>query len=361
MDNKTALIVDDSRTASTVLRRMLEKETFDVDVRESAEAALEYLDAHRPGVIFMDHMMPGLDGFQAVKAIKGRSETAEIPIVMYTSKSGELYIGQARALGAADILLKPPTRQSLLEVFERLDAREQAAASAAEPQRPRDLPVEPVETPDSDDDAAAARARPVVVPEPRTEVVVQRRLSPLGFLLALLIGIGAGYLVRDRIAPVDSEPLADLQWALRTDLTYAYGESPFGGERLDMLKELLPRLQAQGFEGAVRLTGHIGAFCLVDNGAGWELPPSNLPIENCGLIGHADSEAQRRSRLQSPAFRSFVSTSPLARQIRIEVEGRGDGTPRVEYPTPTQVRTAGDWNRIAARNNRVDVELIPAR
>jgi CheY-like chemotaxis protein len=57
-------------------------------------------------VIFMDHLMPGMDGFQAVKAIKDNPRTATIPILMYTSQEGELYLGQARALGAIGVLPK---------------------------------------------------------------------------------------------------------------------------------------------------------------------------------------------------------------------------------------------------------------
>src|SRR3984893_9824766 len=54
----------------------------------------------------MDHLMPGMDGFQAVQAIKNDARTATIPILMYTSQEGELYLGQARALGAVGVLPK---------------------------------------------------------------------------------------------------------------------------------------------------------------------------------------------------------------------------------------------------------------
>ena len=54
----------------------------------------------------MDHLMPGMDGFQAIQAIKGNPDTATIPVVMYTSQEGELYVSQARALGAVGVLPK---------------------------------------------------------------------------------------------------------------------------------------------------------------------------------------------------------------------------------------------------------------
>ena len=106
MGAKRALIVDDSKSARLFLARILEKYEIDVDNAENAEAAIEYLTSHRPDVIFMDHLMPGMDGFQAVQAIKNNPLTATIPIMMYTSQEGELYLGQARALGAVGVLPK---------------------------------------------------------------------------------------------------------------------------------------------------------------------------------------------------------------------------------------------------------------
>jgi CheY-like chemotaxis protein len=106
MGAKRALIVDDSKSARLFLARVLEKYDIDVDSAESAEAAIDYLSSNRPDVIFMDHLMPGMDGLQAVQAIKNDPRTATIPIMMYTSQEGELYLGQARALGAVGVLPK---------------------------------------------------------------------------------------------------------------------------------------------------------------------------------------------------------------------------------------------------------------
>lgn len=106
MTAKRALVVDDSRSARAFLARILERHSLEVDGAESAEAALEYLKRTRPDVIFMDHLMPGMDGFQAVQLIKKDPRTATIPILMYTSQEGELYLSQARALGALGVLPK---------------------------------------------------------------------------------------------------------------------------------------------------------------------------------------------------------------------------------------------------------------
>jgi CheY-like chemotaxis protein len=160
---KRALIVDDSRSARVILSRMLEQHGLAVDTAESAEQALDYLQQHRPDVIFMDHLMPGMDGFQAVQAIKSDAQTATIPLMMYTSQEGELYVSQARALGAVGVLPKtvrpvdvsrvlyqlhllPDRRTDRTTLFQRqssaplgepapgeLEAAAAAAASAAEP------------------------------------------------------------------------------------------------------------------------------------------------------------------------------------------------------------------------------------
>jgi CheY-like chemotaxis protein len=106
MSSKRALVVDDSKSARAFLARILERHEITVDAAESAEAAIEYLTRHKPDVIFMDHMMPGMDGFQAVQSIKNNPRTSAIPILMYTSQEGDLYAGQARALGADGVLPK---------------------------------------------------------------------------------------------------------------------------------------------------------------------------------------------------------------------------------------------------------------
>jgi len=120
MAHKRALIVDDSRSARLFLARILEKHEIHVDSVDSAEAAIGYLASRRPDVIFMDHMMPGMDGFQAVQAIKNDPRTATIPIMMYTSQEGEVYLGQARALGAVGVLPKQIKHADVSKVLYQL-------------------------------------------------------------------------------------------------------------------------------------------------------------------------------------------------------------------------------------------------
>ncbi len=120
MTARRALVVDDSKSARAFLTRILERYELSVDGVESAEQAIEYLTIQRPDVIFMDHLMPGMDGFQAVQAIKNNPRTATIPIMMYTSQEGELYLSQARALGAIGVLPKQIKHADVSKVLEQL-------------------------------------------------------------------------------------------------------------------------------------------------------------------------------------------------------------------------------------------------
>ncbi|HXW09840.1 MAG TPA: response regulator [Steroidobacteraceae bacterium] len=175
---KRALIVDDSRSARVILSRMLEQHGMTVDTAESAEQALEYLQRTRPDVIFMDHLMPGMDGFQAVQAIKADPLTATIPLMMYTSQEGELYVSQARALGAVGVLPKTVRPVDVSRILYQLhllpDRRTQrsalfpgpaaAAAQAVESGNGHEAPIAAALAAGQADEAAATGTRPAMAP-----------------------------------------------------------------------------------------------------------------------------------------------------------------------------------------------------
>lgn len=118
MTTALALVVDDSRMARHMLSKMLKEQGIEVDTVESGEEALGYLCGKKPSMIFMDHTMPGMDGFQTLRAIKNDPHTAAIPIIMYTSKEGEVYESQARALGAVGVIPKTLKPLELARVLE---------------------------------------------------------------------------------------------------------------------------------------------------------------------------------------------------------------------------------------------------
>jgi CheY-like chemotaxis protein len=151
MTAKHALVVDDSKSARVVLSRMLEKYGISVDTADSAESALDYMKDGRPDVIFMDHLMPGMDGLQAVQILKADPATAPIPIVMYTSQEGELYVGQAKAMGAVGVLpktVKPIDVTKILYQLKLLPDRRDARPSVLQPVDERGEAGAAVQVPD---------------------------------------------------------------------------------------------------------------------------------------------------------------------------------------------------------------------
>jgi CheY-like chemotaxis protein len=122
------LLVDDSKSARYAMRTMLQKHNCEVDPVESAEVALEKIKENLPDAIFMDHLMPGMSGFDALDVIKANPKTAHIPVVMCTSNYEDVYQKQAREKGALGILPKPGTPESLAAMLTEIDA-----ANAAKP------------------------------------------------------------------------------------------------------------------------------------------------------------------------------------------------------------------------------------
>jgi CheY-like chemotaxis protein len=117
---RNALIVDDSKSARIMLQRLLEKLNVVSLAVESAEEAILYLENKRPDVIFMDHMMPGMDGLEATKTIKNNPKTENIPTIMYTSKEGDGYNILAKSHGACGVLPKPASQQAVMAVINSL-------------------------------------------------------------------------------------------------------------------------------------------------------------------------------------------------------------------------------------------------
>ena len=128
LPGKRILLVDDSKSARFVLRALLQKRGFTVDVAESAEVALEMIQKAPPDAVFMDHMMPGMDGHAATMALKADPATAHIPIVMCTSNDRPEHEQKAKELGTLGILPKPATPEKLSEILAALD-RESATST----------------------------------------------------------------------------------------------------------------------------------------------------------------------------------------------------------------------------------------
>ncbi|NVJ51984.1 MAG: response regulator [Gammaproteobacteria bacterium] len=117
MDDKIALIVDDSKAACAVLGRLLKRFSINSHAVHSAELGLEYLKQHKPAIIFMDHSMPDMDGLEAVAIIRQQVDFATIPIYMFTAKSGHEYHEQVADAGANGVVSKTLEMQALKQVL----------------------------------------------------------------------------------------------------------------------------------------------------------------------------------------------------------------------------------------------------
>lgn len=151
MPNKRALVVDDSKTAQFKLNKILSDYDLSVDSVFSAEDALSYLAYKVPDIIFMDHSMKGMSGLDAVKIIKLNPVTAVIPVVMYTSEKGDVYVSQARAVGAMEVLSKDMMKESDIEhvmksanIFLKSKSDKEATSTLIGPEKP-EVAVKPVE------------------------------------------------------------------------------------------------------------------------------------------------------------------------------------------------------------------------
>jgi twitching motility two-component system response regulator PilH len=109
------LIVDDSPTERHVLNDMLTKSGYEVVASDNGEDAILKAKSLKPDLILMDVVMPGLNGFQATRAISRDPDTRAIPIILCTSKSQETDKIWGMRQGARDYIVKPVNRDELLE------------------------------------------------------------------------------------------------------------------------------------------------------------------------------------------------------------------------------------------------------
>ena len=115
MPIKKIMVVDDSPTERAYLENLLKKNGFEVLLVESGEAAIERAKADRPDLILMDVVMPGLNGFQATRAITRDEASKHIPVIICTTKDQETDKIWGLRQGAADYVVKPVNPEELLK------------------------------------------------------------------------------------------------------------------------------------------------------------------------------------------------------------------------------------------------------
>lgn len=108
------LVIDDSKTIRRTAETLLAKEGCTVFTAMDGFDALSKIADHRPDVIFVDIMMPRLDGYQTCSLIKHNENFRDTPVIMLSSKDGLFDRARGRIVGSEQYLTKPFTRDELL-------------------------------------------------------------------------------------------------------------------------------------------------------------------------------------------------------------------------------------------------------
>ena len=114
------LVIDDSKTIRRSAESLLTKEGYEVITAIDGFDALAKIADSRPEIIFVDVMMPRLDGYQTCALIKNNSEFRAIPVVMLSSKDGLFDKAKGRIVGSDEYITKPFSRDELLGTIKTL-------------------------------------------------------------------------------------------------------------------------------------------------------------------------------------------------------------------------------------------------
>lgn len=107
MNKGRLLIIEDDEDIIELLKYNLAQERYKIHVASSGEAGLNRVRQNRPDLILLDLMLPGLDGLEVCKELKGNPRTKDVPIIMLTAKGEESDIIIGLELGADDYVTKP--------------------------------------------------------------------------------------------------------------------------------------------------------------------------------------------------------------------------------------------------------------
>lgn len=109
------MVIDDSNTIRRSAEMFLSQAGCEVILAEDGFDALAKIADHQPGLIFVDIMMPRLDGYQTCALIKNNAQFKSTPVIMLSSKDGLFDRARGRMVGSDQYLTKPFTQESLLE------------------------------------------------------------------------------------------------------------------------------------------------------------------------------------------------------------------------------------------------------
>ncbi len=113
------LVVDDSATIRANAEKILKRAGCDVHSVNDGFEALAFIGQNRPDLIFLDVMMPRLNGYEACQLIKRNGALKQTPVVMLSSKDGIFDVARGRICGAEDYITKPFSEDELLSVVRK--------------------------------------------------------------------------------------------------------------------------------------------------------------------------------------------------------------------------------------------------
>jgi twitching motility two-component system response regulator PilG len=111
------MVVDDSVTIRRTAETLLKREGYTVVTAEDGFQALSKVVDTHPDIIFLDIMMPRLDGYQTCSVIKNNSLFRNTPVIMLSSKDGVFDKARGRLVGSEQFVTKPFTKEDLLEAI----------------------------------------------------------------------------------------------------------------------------------------------------------------------------------------------------------------------------------------------------
>lgn len=119
LDGLRVMVIDDSKTIRRTAETLLKREGADVTTATDGFEALAKIADQRPQIIFVDIMMPRLDGYQTCALIKNNQMFKQTPVIMLSSKDGLFDKARGRIVGSEQYVTKPFTRDELLDAIRK--------------------------------------------------------------------------------------------------------------------------------------------------------------------------------------------------------------------------------------------------
>jgi two-component system phosphate regulon response regulator PhoB len=139
----TLLLIDDERDLIELVRYNVEREGFDVIATHDGREGLEIARRHRPDLILLDVMMPGMDGLEVCRALRRDAATERTPVIMLTARASESDRVVGLELGADDYLTKPFSPRELVARVKAVLRRSQPQADDSQAIKRGGLVVDP--------------------------------------------------------------------------------------------------------------------------------------------------------------------------------------------------------------------------